>query len=232
MLEASDSELCLIALSDTEGIGPASMAALRRLARRRAEPLHRVLALAPEVLAGKAGLTAAAAMVLTRVGSPRAHGRMVLEEAARTGTRVVCAGRPDYPARLTALLGEQAPPVLFLRGDCSLLDAPCMAVVGSRRPSRWAQEAARSLAGQLAQDGVTIVSGGAKGIDTTAHAAALLTGATAFVPPMGLARFDWQPAAGRRLPTVRRVGVRSASSRCRAAGARPRRCCATAPSWR
>jgi len=199
MLEATDNELCLIALSDTEGIGPATMAALRRLARKRAEPLHRVLALAPEALADEAGLTALAAAALPGVGDPRLRGRAVLEEAARTGTRVVCAGRPDYPGRLTALLGEQAPPVLFLRGECGLLDAPCVAVVGSRRPSRWAQEAARSLAGQLAQDGVTIVSGGAEGIDTTAHAAALLTGATAFVPPMGLARFDWRAPAGRRL---------------------------------
>jgi DNA processing protein len=207
MLEASDNELCLIALSDTEGIGPASMAALRRLARRRGEPLHKVLALPAEALAAEAGLTPAVASALPRVGEPRAHGRAVLAEAARTETRVVCAGRPDYPARLTALLGDLAPPVLFLRGECSLLEAPCVAVVGSRRPSRWAQDAARWLAGQLAQDGVTIVSGGAEGIDTTAHSAALMTGATAFVPPMGLAKFDWRPGAGRRLPHGRWCAV-------------------------
>jgi DNA protecting protein DprA len=199
MPELTDDELCLVALTDTEGVGPASMAALGRLARGRGEPLHRTLAMGPEALEREAGLAPGVAAALGDAGDPRLHGRAVLEEAARTGTRVVCTGRPDYPSRLTALLGEQAPPVLFLRGECSLLEAPCVAVVGSRRPTRWAQDAARALAGQLAQDGMTIVSGGADGIDTAAHRAALLEGGTAFVPPVGLAQFRWHGARGRRL---------------------------------
>ena len=199
MIDVTDDELCLVALSDTEGVGPATMAALCRLARRRGEPLHGVLALGAEALGREAGLAPAAVGALRDVGDPRLRGRAVIARAARTGTRVVCSGRPDYPSRLSSQLGDQAPPVLFLRGDASLLEAPCVAVVGSRRPTRWAQEAARSLAGQLAQDGVTIVSGGADGIDTVGHRAALLEGGTAFVPPVGLAQFRWRGGPGMRL---------------------------------
>jgi DNA processing protein len=198
MLDLTDDELCLVALADTDGVGPASTAALCRLARRRGEPLHAALMLGPEALERGASLAPPVMAALRGLGDARAHGRAVLAEAARTGTRVVCAGRPDYPSRLTALLGDQAPPVLFLRGEASLLDVPCVAVVGSRRPTRSAQDAARELAGQLAQDGMTIVSGGADGIDTTAHQAALLEGGTAFVPPMGLAQFHWRRAGSKR----------------------------------
>jgi len=203
MLEPTDEELCLIALSTTEGVGPATMAALCRMARQRAEPLHKVLTLPPEVLQAQAALAPGVAAALAHVGDARRQGRSALAQTARSGMRVVCIGRPDYPARLTALLGEQAPAVLFLRGEPSLLGASCVAVVGSRRPTRWAQDAARFLAGQLAQDGVTIVSGGAVGIDTAAHKSALLRGATVFVPPVGLATFRWRGAAGRRLPQGR-----------------------------
>jgi len=207
MLELTDDEVCLVALTDTEGVGPASMAALCRLARGRAEPLHRALALGPEALEHEAGLAPSVASALRGLGDPRLRGRAVLQEAARTGTRTVCTGRPDYPSRLTSMLGEQAPPVLFLRGESSLLEAPCVAIVGSRRPTRWAQDAARSLAGQLAADGMTIVSGGADGIDSAAHRAALLEGGTAFVPPVGLAQFRWRGGRGRRLPQGRWCAV-------------------------
>ncbi len=199
MLNLTDDELCLVALADTEGVGPATMAALCRLARRRGEPLHGVLGLGAEALEREAGLAPGVADALRGVGDPRSDGRAVVARAARMGARVVCAGRPDYPARLTSALGEQAPPVLFLRGESSLLEAPCVAVVGSRRPTRWAADAARSLAGQLAQDGVTIVSGGADGIDTEGHRAALLEGGTAFVPPVGLGQFRWRGGPGLRL---------------------------------
>ena len=205
MIDLTDDEICLVALTDTEGVGPATMAALGRLARRRGEPLCRTLALRPEALAAEAGLAPALAEALGGVGDPLLHGRAVLKRAALMGVRAVCAGRPDYPARLTAALGEQAPPVLFVRGDSSLLEAPCVAVVGSRRPTRWAEDAARSLAGQLAQDGTTIISGGADGIDTAGHRAALFEGGTVFVPPMGLAQFRWRGGRGTR-PAGRTAG--------------------------
>jgi DNA processing protein len=73
----------------------------------------------------------------------------------------------DYPELLKQISG--APKVLWYRG---ILPSPieiCVAVVGTRRPSPYGQQATLQLAGDLANAGVTIVSGMAPGIDTFAH---------------------------------------------------------------
>src|SRR5207244_6948841 len=69
------------------------------------------------------------------------------------------------------------PVVLYVKGawsDC--LDQPCVAIVGSRRCSTYGQNAALMLSRELAQRGVTIVSGMARGIDAAAHRGALEAG--------------------------------------------------------
>lgn len=68
------------------------------------------------------------------------------------------------------------PLVLHFRGDPSLLARPAIAMVGSRRASVYAINAAEQLARQLAPTGLTIVSGLALGIDSASHAAALEAG--------------------------------------------------------
>lgn len=84
-------------------------------------------------------------------------------------------GRRDdeYPA----LLGEvpEPPARLWLAGK-TLEPAPALAVVGTRRATRYGLDAAFWLAGELARSGVTIVSGLAKGIDGAAHRGALAAG--------------------------------------------------------
>src|SRR5262249_59423964 len=74
------------------------------------------------------------------------------------------------------LLGEiHDPPIaLYVRGDLKRACArPCLAVVGSRRCSTYGVNAALSLSRDLAQNGLTIVSGLARGIDAAAHRGAL-----------------------------------------------------------
>src|SRR5262245_8480793 len=72
---------------------------------------------------------------------------------------------------------KHAPPELFLAGDADLLVAgPCVAVVGSRKPSREGLARASRLARLLAERGITVVSGLAEGIDTAAHEAAIAAG--------------------------------------------------------
>ena len=83
------------------------------------------------------------------------------------------------PARATA--------VLYARGE--LPRGPAVAVVGTRKPTRGAALFARELAGELAAAGVTVLSGGAEGIDTSAHRGALLVGGlTVVVAPSGFER--------------------------------------------
>lgn len=75
----------------------------------------------------------------------------------------------DYPARLKEL--DDAPPVLFVRGRCPLDRA--VAVVGTRSPSPESENIAKRLSAALAEQGYTVVSGLAHGIDTNAHFGAL-----------------------------------------------------------
>ncbi|HDQ41104.1 MAG TPA: DNA-protecting protein DprA [Desulfonatronum sp.] len=78
---------------------------------------------------------------------------------------------PGYPEILRQIPG---PPVcLYLLGDATLLQSPCLAVVGSRRCSRYGLEAARKIGKEVSRAGVCIVSGFASGIDRQAHLAAL-----------------------------------------------------------
>ncbi|MDR2695181.1 MAG: DNA-processing protein DprA [Deltaproteobacteria bacterium] len=78
---------------------------------------------------------------------------------------------PRYPQRLKEL--PDAPPLLYCRGDMQLLQAPCVAVVGSRACSPEGVAVARDIAGRLSAAGITVVSGLAIGIDCQAHTAAL-----------------------------------------------------------
>jgi DNA processing protein len=99
------------------------------------------------------------------------------EAAARVracGARLVAVGDPDYPPELLAL--HDPPAGLFVRGRdlCEL--APRVAIVGARNCSPTGREVSRAIARDLAQAGVCVVSGGARGIDASAHMGALAGG--------------------------------------------------------
>lgn len=88
--------------------------------------------------------------------------------------RVMTWDDANYPARLREI--AQPPPVLYLRGDIVEADAWAVAVVGTRRVSAYGRQVAEEIARFLAQNGVTVVSGLARGIDGIAHQAALNAG--------------------------------------------------------
>jgi len=86
----------------------------------------------------------------------------------------IAVGDPRYPA---ALLETADPPLLlYVRGHVALLQAPAIAIVGSRNPTPQGLENARAFAGHLGAAGWTIVSGLALGIDGAAHEGALGAG--------------------------------------------------------
>lgn len=81
---------------------------------------------------------------------------------------------PDYPANLYQTnSASPGPPLLFVRGDLRSEDARAVAVVGTRNPMSHFIDWAETIAYQLAQRGITVVSGLAVGIDTAAHVGAL-----------------------------------------------------------
>jgi DNA processing protein len=87
------------------------------------------------------------------------------------GCRVVIQTDEDYPAALREIYDP--PLVLYVKGTLSPKDKNSIALVGSRQTTHYGIETARKLAYQLAYVGVTVVSGGARGIDTAAHQGAL-----------------------------------------------------------
>lgn len=83
-----------------------------------------------------------------------------------------------YPARLKEI--DQPPPVLYVRGEISDEDNWSVAVVGTRRITVYGRQVAEEVGSFLAQRGITVVSGLARGVDATAHEAALNAGGRTF----------------------------------------------------
>jgi DNA processing protein len=110
---------------------------------------------------------------LTRRVLPTSRRDAEAELAAieRLGGRLVCWGEPLYPATLAAV--EDAPPLLTVLGRAELLSAPIVAVVGARNASANGRRLARELAAGLAESGIVVASGMARGIDAAAHLGAL-----------------------------------------------------------
>ena len=100
-----------------------------------------------------------------------------LDGIARAGARLLIPADPDYPALLAAI--PAPPPALTCFGDIGLASAPCCAMVGARNASAAGLRFAGEIARELGGDGVTIVSGLARGIDGAAHRGALETGTIA-----------------------------------------------------
>lgn len=117
-------------------------------------------------LIGRFGNASEALRALRELAEERAIAAEV-EAAERLGARWLVWGDADYPALLAET--EDAPPVLTYRGNIALANGPCVAMVGARNASAAACRFARGLARELAGEGLVIVSGLARGIDTAAH---------------------------------------------------------------
>jgi len=90
------------------------------------------------------------------------------------GAHLVTMDDSAYPLLLAEIYDP--PLVLFARGILAAPDAPCVAIVGTRKPTPYGVRMARTLAQELALRGITVVSGMAEGIDTAAHEGALEAG--------------------------------------------------------
>lgn len=98
---------------------------------------------------------------------------LALEKWQRAGLWVLTRSDADYPDRLKAHLKAVSPPVLFGCGNHRLLNQGGIAVVGSRNPSEDDLAFTTRLGGAVASQGLSVVSGGARGVDETAMLGAL-----------------------------------------------------------
>ena len=183
-----------------DGQKPLTPAQFRRLrvhvlARPEGEaPAERTLEEADlRALGLEASFARRVAALLDREAALDAYLRVGRELDVSPVTRV----SPLYPARLR-LLGQDAPTVLFCRGDSSLLQRPAVALVGSRELTEAGRTFARRVGELAALEGFVLVSGNARGADQTAQEACLAAGgAVISVLPDSLA--DHDPAGERVL---------------------------------
>ncbi len=104
------------------------------------------------------------------------------EELKRRGTEIISPGHPDFSSHLL-----ETSPILFVKGQRKLLTTDGVAIVGSRNVSEKGVRIAEQLAAGLAGEGMNVVSGYAKGVDSAAHLGALAAeGTTTLVLPYGI----------------------------------------------
>ncbi len=166
MTPLSDAErFARLRLARTDHVGPV---AFSQLLQRFGSAVRAVEAL-PE-LVRRSGRDGYALPSVDRVKAELAAGQ-------RVGARLILLGEADYPDLLAAV--DPPPPLLWTRGDPTLLSRPCIGVVGARIASAGGQRIARGLSQQLGEAGHVVVSGLARGIDAAAHQGALPTGTVA-----------------------------------------------------
>ncbi len=154
-----------IALTSVEGVGSV---AFRNLLSVYGSPRRVFEAALPE-LEQAAGLNHKTARNIKEFrGWERA--RAELARAEREGVSIVTCRDPAYPERLRRIYDP--PPLLYIKGRLDAAEIP-VAVVGSRNASPYGRYVTERLCRELAQRGVTVVSGLARGIDTCAHRGAL-----------------------------------------------------------
>lgn len=157
-----------VAWNMVEGVGAKRFAALIRMFgsagaawRAPASKLASVPGIGESVLAGRKAVH-------------EAEADAVIERMARTGVQIVTLNDPSYPANLRNIF--DAPPVLYIRGSLGESDETSVAVVGTRTPTPLGRLTAERFAAGLAAQGIAVVSGLARGIDTCAHSGALMGG--------------------------------------------------------
>jgi DNA processing protein len=161
-----DSREALVALNLIEGVGPV-----------RARSLLEHFGEAPKILAASKSALLRVRNIGDETAEAIAHWEKSINLAGELkrvsdfGCHVLISSDENYPAMLREIYDP--PLVLYVKGELSARDKNAVAMVGSRQTTHYGIESARKLAYQLAYVGVTVVSGGARGIDTAAHQGAL-----------------------------------------------------------
>src|SRR5882757_5973729 len=194
-----DSREAFIALNMIEGVGPVRVRTLlehfgdapKILSASKSQLLH-VRNIGEEVAAAIAGWEKSVDLA----------GE--LQRIADFGCHILIQSDDNYPASLREIYDP--PLVLYVQGELTAKVKNAVAMVGSRQTTHYGIETARKLAYQLAYVGVTVVSGGARGIDTAAHQGALSakgrtiavlgTGINLVFPPENAELFERIAASG------------------------------------
>jgi len=173
----SDQYLGWLALALTPGLG-ARMAG--KLLREFGSP-EAIFAASLTALEGQHLPAAVAQAIHSRQPLSEAAKELALVEAA--GCRLLTWDEPEYPARLREIFDP--PTLLYVRGNIDLLGCHSISIVGARRPTPYGNQMAERLGRDLAERGLVVLSGLARGIDSSAHRGALSTTRGATIGVLG-----------------------------------------------
>ena len=150
-------------------------------------------------------------------------------EVRKLGCRLLNWDEPEYPQRLLEIYDP--PPLLYVRGDASVLNRHSISMVGTRRPTPYGNQVAERLGRDLAERGLAIVSGMARGIDSSAHQGACRASHGATVGVLGTGVDVIYPKENKKLfarsgkarRADQRISAGHASRAGKFSGAQPRR---------
>ena len=155
-----------IQLAMLPGVGPRTLTSLldafgtaQAVLAASAEQLSTIAGIGPKVIH------------TIRTAADHVDVEAVVNWCRRNDVSIVCRDTASYPHRLDEL--DDAPPVLFIRGEVIDQDDLAVAVVGTRHPTVYGLKQAERFGYALARAGITVVSGLARGIDAAAHQGAL-----------------------------------------------------------
>lgn len=194
--------LAWLTLSLTDGLGPILS---RRLVDAFGNADDAVKATAAQLRAIEGIGSGKSSTIAASLGKARDEAQRELERASTKSIEIICIEDDRYPHLLKTIHGP--PPILYLRGKLEPRDVHAVGIVGSRKCSVYGREQAERFGSNLAGVGVTVVSGGARGIDTHAHKGALVpkngrtiavlgSGVDIAYPPENAALFDQIVSSG------------------------------------
>lgn len=182
----------LLQLMQTKGLGPRSLSHIIDRLDQDKLSVGDFVALAQEDMIDRYGVSGEQAFA---IHANKQKAVDLAETLELHKIHPVLRGDAAYPTRLRSLLGDRAPPVLFLAGSIELIQRRAVGFCGARDASEEGLRCTEQVARALAERGMLVVSGHAPGVDEMAHAAALKAGgSTALVLPEGLLQFRPRPS--------------------------------------
>jgi DNA processing protein len=174
-------------LQQTPGIGPAAMRATLKRIKEKQLPPDEILNLNEKDLREKLNLKPE---VITSIRHPSDRTVSLWNSLTEKGVIIRIFGFDDYPTRLINVLGNTAPPILYLLGNEKLLESRAVGFCGSRKASVIGLDVAENCGEIFAERSINVVSGYAAGVDMATHVGALRRGgSTIFVLPTGILHF-------------------------------------------
>lgn len=181
-------DIAVIQLMHTSGIGAKRLSRLLKRLQNESYPVEDFVMISTKELIEKYGFTENMAASFKEVDSEL---EQLSDKFWEHEIKVITQQDNLYPSVLSKVLGEDAPPVLFIKGNLQILENRSVGFCGSRKASEKGCELVRDSASYLARQGVNIVSGYANGVDLAAHIGALSAGgATTLVLPLGIMNYS------------------------------------------